>query len=147
LAESSNQPLSLVKLDERLSQDSVHVAFVADIEIRLMNVAAFFWVLIIPRGMKAEELHELDEHTYTKIMTLVRHLSRGLKNMTSAYKVNVATLGNQVRQLHIHIILRHEQDPAWPKPVWGHHETTLPNQDETNRRMAYVNEALASIEP
>jgi diadenosine tetraphosphate (Ap4A) HIT family hydrolase len=31
----------------------------------------------------------------------------------------VAALGNQVPQLHIHIIARRKEDPAWPRPVWG----------------------------
>ncbi len=28
-------------------------------------------------------------------------------------------MGNQVPQLHIHVIARFHDDPAWPKPVWG----------------------------
>jgi diadenosine tetraphosphate (Ap4A) HIT family hydrolase len=33
--------------------------------------------------------------------------------------MNIAALGNQVPQLHIHIIARYETDAAWPGPVWG----------------------------
>ena len=33
--------------------------------------------------------------------------------------MNVAALGNQVPQLHIHIIARYRTDAAWPGPVWG----------------------------
>jgi diadenosine tetraphosphate (Ap4A) HIT family hydrolase len=28
-------------------------------------------------------------------------------------------LGNQVPQLHVHLIARRRTDAAWPKPVWG----------------------------
>jgi diadenosine tetraphosphate (Ap4A) HIT family hydrolase len=28
-------------------------------------------------------------------------------------------LGNQVPQLHAHVIARFEGDAAWPNPVWG----------------------------
>ena len=35
-------------------------------------------------------------------------------------KINVGALGNIVRQLHIHIVARRTDDPAWPGPVWGH---------------------------
>lgn len=31
----------------------------------------------------------------------------------------MAALGNQVPQFHIHVIARFEDDPAWPKPLWG----------------------------
>jgi diadenosine tetraphosphate (Ap4A) HIT family hydrolase len=33
--------------------------------------------------------------------------------------VNVASLGNVVSQLHIHVVARFQSDPAWPGPVWG----------------------------
>ncbi|MDE2070271.1 MAG: HIT family protein, partial [Gammaproteobacteria bacterium] len=34
-------------------------------------------------------------------------------------KLNIAALGNQVPQLHIHHIVRYSHDAAWPAPVWG----------------------------
>ena len=34
-------------------------------------------------------------------------------------KLNIAALGNQVPQLHVHHIVRYTHDPAWPAPVWG----------------------------
>ena len=34
-------------------------------------------------------------------------------------KLNIAALGNQVPQLHVHVIARRHTDAAWPKPVWG----------------------------
>ena len=42
-----------------------------------------------------------------------------LQEMTKADKMNIAALGNMVRQLHVHVIARHEHDAAWPGPVWG----------------------------
>ena len=33
--------------------------------------------------------------------------------------MNVAALGNQTPQLHIHVIARFQTDPAWPGPIWG----------------------------
>ena len=36
-----------------------------------------------------------------------------------ADKINVAALGNQVAQLHVHIIARRTDDAAWPDPVWS----------------------------
>jgi diadenosine tetraphosphate (Ap4A) HIT family hydrolase len=34
-------------------------------------------------------------------------------------KLNIGALGNMVPQLHIHHIVRHEDDSAWPHAVWG----------------------------
>ena len=36
-----------------------------------------------------------------------------------ADKLNIAALGNQVSQLHVHHIVRFRNDDAWPGPVWG----------------------------
>jgi diadenosine tetraphosphate (Ap4A) HIT family hydrolase len=41
----------------------------------------------------------------------------------------VAALGNMVRQLHIHHIVRFEDDASFPKPVWGLGEA-VPYEDE-----------------
>lgn len=34
-------------------------------------------------------------------------------------KINVASLGNIIPQLHVHIIARYKDDGAWPNPVWN----------------------------
>ena len=45
--------------------------------------------------------------------------SNALKAGFSPDKLNVAALGNHVRQLHVHVIARFVSDAAWPSPVWG----------------------------
>jgi diadenosine tetraphosphate (Ap4A) HIT family hydrolase len=45
--------------------------------------------------------------------------ARALKSITACDKLNIAALGNQVLQLHVHVIARRRTDAAWPKPVWG----------------------------
>jgi len=35
-------------------------------------------------------------------------------------QLNVAAIGNKTPQLHIHVIARYENDPAWPHTVWDH---------------------------
>ena len=46
-------------------------------------------------------------------------LSRALWEVFRPDKLNVATLGNLVPQLHVHVIARFRSDAAWPDPVWG----------------------------
>ena len=45
--------------------------------------------------------------------------SRALLSRFSPDKINVGALGNLVPQLHVHVIARSRDDPAWPGPVWG----------------------------
>jgi diadenosine tetraphosphate (Ap4A) HIT family hydrolase len=46
-------------------------------------------------------------------------VSRALKDVAACHKLNIAAIGNVVPQLHVHIVARRRDDPAWPKPVWG----------------------------
>lgn len=46
-------------------------------------------------------------------------LSEVIMGIFKGTKLNVAALGNVCPQLHIHHIVRFEDDIAWPKPVWG----------------------------
>ena len=48
--------------------------------------------------------------------------------------MNVATLGNVVSQLHMHVIVRTREDAAWPAPVWG----KLPAQPYSEAQLAEV---------
>ena len=42
-----------------------------------------------------------------------------MQSLAAPDKINVGSLGNIVRQLHIHVVARKQKDPAWPGPVWG----------------------------
>jgi diadenosine tetraphosphate (Ap4A) HIT family hydrolase len=50
-------------------------------------------------------------------MAAVRAL--GEARLRPVDKLNVAALGNLTPQLHVHVIGRRSDDPAWPSPVWG----------------------------
>ena len=66
-----------------------------------------------------QELHELTEASFTEVTQCIKQISEKLQRLTDAPKMNIAALGNQVSQLHIHIIARRHDDAAWPGPVWG----------------------------
>ena len=72
----------------------------------------------MPRRPGAREIIDLDEKDQSQLMIEIAHMSRVLKDVTDCHKLNVAAIGNMVPQLHIHIVARERNDPAWPKPVW-----------------------------
>jgi len=47
------------------------------------------------------------------------YLAENLARLYKADKMNIASIGNMVPQLHIHHIVRYQNDAAWPAPVWG----------------------------
>ena len=106
-------------LHPRLEADSLGVLSLAQCDIRLVNDSRYLWLLAIPRVANIVEWHDLPADIGRAIFDETRLVSLWAKDYARADKMNIATLGNQVAQLHIHIIARHKTDAAWPNPVWG----------------------------
>ncbi|MBY0356334.1 MAG: HIT family protein [Rickettsiales bacterium] len=109
----------MFELDDLLSKDSLFVRDLPLCQVRLMNNALYPWLVLIPRRVDMVEITDLSQADRVTLLDEMAYVSQALQKHTGAYKMNVAALGNQVRQLHVHIIARHTSDAAWPRPVWG----------------------------
>lgn len=108
-------------LDQRLQQDTVLLGDFPLCRLLLMNDANYPWFILVPRRDEVSELFQLDAQEQQQLWRESTELAEVLKDTFKADKMNVATLGNVVSQLHMHVIVRHKDDPAWPAPVWGKH--------------------------
>ncbi len=106
-------------LDATLENDCFLIKELGLCRVLLMNNRLFPWVIIVPRIANTVEVTDLTPENRNLLMEEICQVSAALQKYTSAYKMNIATLGNMVRQLHIHIIARRPDDAAWPDPVWG----------------------------
>ncbi|WP_439572678.1 HIT domain-containing protein [Phreatobacter sp.] len=106
-------------LDPRLEADTFPVTDLPLCTVRLMNDATYPWLVLVPRRTGAVELIDLSRAERNQAMDEIALASDLLQRLTACEKLNVAALGNMVRQLHIHVIGRFAADPAWPGPVWG----------------------------
>jgi diadenosine tetraphosphate (Ap4A) HIT family hydrolase len=109
----------MFELDKKLQADTL---FIHDFEVSrllLMNDANYLWLILVPRKSDLAELIDLDFDEQTLVLKEINLVAKILQNEFGAYKLNIANLGNVVRQLHIHVIARFEDDPSFPKPVWG----------------------------
>lgn len=88
--------------------------------VLLMNDARYPWLILVPRIADLTELFELSAEHRAQLTVELDLASRTLLTERRISKINVASLGNLVPQLHVHVIGRHSLDPAWPGPVWGH---------------------------
>jgi diadenosine tetraphosphate (Ap4A) HIT family hydrolase len=107
------------ELDRRLARDSYDITNLPLCNVRLMDNKHFPWLLLVPRVAGASEwidLSRAQQHQLSDEIAVVSHI---LQALTTPDKLNIATLGNQVSQLHIHLIARYKADKAWPNPVWG----------------------------
>ncbi|PPV41553.1 HIT family protein [Ectopseudomonas oleovorans] len=108
-------------LDSRLQQDCLLVGDFALSRLLLMNDANYPWFILVPRREEVSELFQLDAADQRQLWQETTLLAETLKDTFAADKMNVATLGNVVSQLHMHVIVRRRDDIAWPAPVWGRH--------------------------
>lgn len=107
------------ELDSRLASDSHPLHRFALCELRLMDDANYPWLILVPCVIDARELIDLDAAQRQQLSNETDRAARLLRDAFRAHKLNIAALGNVVAQLHVHVIARFEDDPAWPAPVWG----------------------------
>lgn len=107
------------QLDPQLEQDTILISDWHLCQVRLMNDSRYPWVILIPKVEGIAEIHELADEQQTLLLGESMRLSKALDQLFSPHKLNVAALGNMVRQLHVHHIVRFEDDASFPKPVWG----------------------------
>lgn len=107
------------QLDPRLEKDTVLISDWHLCQVRLMNDSRYPWVILIPKVEGVSEIHELTEEQQKLLLGESMRLSKALDQLFSPHKLNIAALGNMVRQLHVHHIVRYEDDASFPKPVWG----------------------------
>jgi diadenosine tetraphosphate (Ap4A) HIT family hydrolase len=106
-------------LDPQLAADTVPVKDLAVSRVLLNDDANYPWLILVPQRPGLVELTDLNDADRATLWSEIALASRVLKAATKCHKLNVAQLGNQVAQLHIHIIARETSDAAWPAPVWG----------------------------
>jgi diadenosine tetraphosphate (Ap4A) HIT family hydrolase len=106
-------------LHPQLAKDTIAVADLPLSRLLLSRDANYPWLILVPRQAEAVEIIDLAPADRARLMTEISQVSEALKDVTGCDKLNVAALGNQVPQLHVHIIARRKSDAAWPRPVWG----------------------------
>ncbi len=111
------------ELHPRLAADTFTLGRFPLCRILLMNDARYPWCILVPERGGITEIHQLPQEEQSYLIHESSYLSVRMSELFSAYKMNVAALGNVVPQLHVHHVVRYEGDAAWPGPVWGVGET------------------------
>lgn len=91
---------------------------------RLQADARYAWIVLIPRIAGARELEDVAEADRDQLMAEIVRAGQAVRAVGQALgrpveKLNVGALGNVTPQLHVHVVGRRADDPAWPGPVWG----------------------------
>ena len=96
---------------------------IGDLELSrvlLLNDCRYPWVVLVPRQAAITEVYQLTQADQHLLLDESCRVGRLLMQTFGGDKLNLGALGNLVPQLHVHLVVRRLDDPAWPGPVWGH---------------------------
>jgi len=108
-----------------------------------MNDASYAWLILVPRRAGLTGFHEVAESDAAALTGEIHRAARALQSRFAPDRINIGALGNLVPQLHIHVIARFADDPAWPGPVWGARPPVPYEPDALQARIAELRAALA----
>ncbi|MCB1502715.1 MAG: HIT domain-containing protein [Bauldia sp.] len=129
-------------LDPRLEADTVPVTDLPLSTLRLSRDARFPWLILVPQRADIAEIIDLEATDRAVLFDEIVLVSQALRAVTQCHKLNVAALGNQIRQLHVHVIARFTDDPAWPGPVWGSGEAVAYEPAARDRLIGQLHQSL-----
>ena len=109
----------MAEIHPQLQKDCLVLGRFSLCHLLLTLDANYPWFILVPDRDNISEIFQLSREDQVQLMHESSALSEKLVQIFHADKLNVATLGNQVPQLHVHHIVRYQSDPAWPSPVWG----------------------------
>lgn len=109
----------MFELHTQLAQDTLPVGRFPLSLLLLSRDANYPWCILVPQREDVFEIHHLSDADQLQLIRESCRLAETMTSIFDAHKMNVAALGNQVRQLHLHHVARFKEDPAWPQPIWG----------------------------
>jgi diadenosine tetraphosphate (Ap4A) HIT family hydrolase len=114
---------SAFELHPKLAAATAQVADLPLSAALLMDDARFPWILLVPRKPDLVEIEDLSESEQHQLLREIHMASAAVRALCApdrpCRKLHIGALGSAVRQLHVHVIARREDDPAWPGPVWS----------------------------
>lgn len=123
-----------INIHSQLQKDCLVIGKFPLCYLLLMKDANYPWFILVPDREDLTEIYQLDDSEQKQLISESSTLARIISKQYKADKINIAALGNLVPQLHIHHIVRHTTDAAWPAPVWG----KLPAKPYTNVELEQV---------
>lgn len=130
----------MFKLNEILEGDTFLVQDLKLCQLRLMNNEFYPWLILVPRRENISEIFELNAADQEQLMVEISQISKLVKEVFIADKINVAALGNMVNQLHIHVIARFKNDRVFPKPVWLDPESKKYDKEKSSKILKLIQE-------
>lgn len=110
--------MSTFRLNQQLANDCLQLGRFGNSELLLFNNALLPWFILVPHTT-ACEIFDLESTAQAALYAEISDLGLFVRQTFKTDKINTAAIGNKVRQLHIHVVGRFENDFCWPNVVWG----------------------------
>jgi diadenosine tetraphosphate (Ap4A) HIT family hydrolase len=101
-------------LHPQFAQDTVPVGDLVLSRAPLANDANFPWLILVPRLPALVEIIDPESNDERQLMREIDGTPRALMSATACDKLNIAALGYQVVQLHVHVIASRKSNAAAP---------------------------------
>ncbi len=134
----------MFELHSRLAADTREVMRLPLCRVLLMNDRRFPWLILVPQRPDIREIHQLAAADRATLVEEIATVAQAMETLHKADKMNVAALGNQVPQLHVHVIARFTTDLAWPNPIWGRGTAEAYDPAQMETTIAAVKSALGA---
>ena len=128
-------------LDHRLEKDCLVLGKKNISMLLLMNNALVPWLILVPCTSKTE-ITDLSAEDQASLLEEINILSGFIKSNFEITKLNIASIGNIVSQLHVHVVGRHSSDYCWPGVVWGVQEKKIYTNKQVNKITLAMREQL-----
>lgn len=120
-----------MNLHPQLIVDSCYLGELELCSLLLLNNSNYPWFVLVPRvQVEVTEIFELTDQERNLLIAEVSKVAAFCKKLYKADKVNIAAFGNQVPQLHVHIIMRFAADATFPKPVFSDSNPATPYTED-----------------
>lgn len=130
------------QLHPRLQQDCILIGRFQLCQLLMMNDSHYPWFILVPEIADISEVYQLPKVSQLQLTTESCTLAERLATCYKADKMNIATIGNKVPQLHVHHIVRYQTDKAWPEPVWGKYPAIPYTQEQLQDTVQRVRASL-----
>ena len=113
--------MSNFELHEKLKSDCIVLGSLNGSLLLLMNNSLVPWFIIVPQTDRWE-IYQLTDSEQAALYASINQLSGFVAQQFKTDKINMASIGNIVKQMHIHVVGRWYDDYCWPDVVWGRKE-------------------------
>jgi len=132
------------ELHPQLHADCYHLGFINDNTVLLHKNALVPWFIVVP-NTQCIEIFKLEPSQQQQVQNSINQIAYFIDHHFSTDKLNIATIGNIVPQLHIHIIGRYVNDFCWPNPVWGQQDSSPYHPNELLKLKREISQQVSAF--